>query len=75
MNNYKEQYKKELNATSTEELIEKYKQIKDELLYMEDCVKSDNINALQKSEFLTNDIPTAKQDIMYIEEILNSRKK
>lgn len=74
MSNYKEQYKEELSKNSNEELKEKYKALKDDLLYMEECIRNNSISSEQRSEFINSDIPTTKASIKFIEEVLKTRK-
>ena len=71
---YKSNFKEDLRGTTFEELIKEFKSLKNELLYMEECINDNNISYEQKSEFLNVDIPNAKENLEIIEEVINERK-
>ena len=74
MVDYKDQYKNDLITKSNEDLKKKYISLKNELIYMEECLNDKTTSYEQKSEFINSDIPSVKDSISIIEEILNTRK-
>ena len=71
---YKSSFKEDLRGTTLEELIKEFKNLKKELLYMEECINDNTTSYEQKSEFLNVDIPNTKENIEIIEEVINERK-
>lgn len=71
---YKSSFKEDLRGTTLEELINEFKNLKKELLYMEECINDNTTSYEQKSEFLNVDIPNTKENIEIIEEVINERK-
>ena len=46
---YKSNFKEDLRGTTFEELIKEFKSLKNELLYMEECINSSNVVPLKSS--------------------------
>ncbi len=74
MDNWKNKYKEELNKKTTEDLKNDLIDLKRELLYMNNCLNDNSISGEQKSEFINSDIPSTKESIEFIEDIIRSRK-
>lgn len=68
-------YKVELNKKTTEELINDLNDLKKELTYMNESLNDNTVSSEQKAEFRNSDIPSVRDSIVIIEEILNKRKR